>query len=164
MIRGDIVLMDTNVIIEAHRTRCWRAVVNAFHVETVEKCCEEVATGDRRRADYVEVDVEAMRRSITVHPVSLLELAVLETRLTEPDRIDPGEKHLFAHALKRTGSWYVGASDRGAVRAGHELGFLERFVSLEALARLVGSAPQLRNHFTERWLGILRMDILGGVQ
>jgi len=56
MTKGDIVLTDTNVIIEAHRTKCWRAVVNAFKVETVEKCCEEAATGDKRRADYVVID------------------------------------------------------------------------------------------------------------
>ena len=57
MTRGDMVL-DTNVIIEAHRTKCWGAVVNAFKVETVEKCCEEAATGDKRRADYVVINVE----------------------------------------------------------------------------------------------------------
>jgi len=65
--------MDTNVIIEAHRTRCWRAVVNAFNVETVEKCCEEAATGDKRRSGYVVVDVEAVKNSILIHPVTLLE-------------------------------------------------------------------------------------------
>jgi hypothetical protein len=36
MTRGDIVLMDTNVIIESYRTRCWGALVNTFKVETVE--------------------------------------------------------------------------------------------------------------------------------
>ena len=101
MTRGDIVLMDTNVIIEAHRTKCWGAVVNAFKVETVEKCCEEAATGDKRRADYVVINVEAMKKSVLIHPVTLLELAELETRLAEPDRIDPGEKHLLAHAMKK---------------------------------------------------------------
>ena len=78
MTKGDIVLMDTNVIIEAHRTKCWRAVVNAFKVETVEKCCEEAATGDKRRADYVVINVEAMKKSVLIHPVTLLELAELE--------------------------------------------------------------------------------------
>lgn len=160
MTKGHIVLMDTNVIIEAHRTRCWRAVVNTFEVETVEKCCEEAATGDKRRADYVKIDVEAMRKSVVVHSVGLLELAELETRLAEPDRIDPGEKHLLAHALKRTGIWHVSASDRAAVRAGNELGLLERFVSLEALARTAGLSPQFRNHFTEKWLSALRVEIL----
>lgn len=101
--KGDIVLVDTNVIIEAHRARCWKAVVNAFKIQTVEKCCEEAATGDKRRADYVAVDVEEMKKVVVVHPVGLLELAQIETQLAEPDRIDIGEKHLLAHALSQTG-------------------------------------------------------------
>ena len=45
------------------------------------------------------------------------------------------------------------------------MGLLERFVSLEAFARAVGLSPRFRNHFTERWLGALRTDILtGGLQ
>ena len=99
--KGDIVLVDTNVIIEAHRVRCWRAIINCFRVETVEKCCEEAATGDRRRAAYVAVDVEGMKRMVAVHAVNLTQLAEIETRLAEPDRIDMGEKHLLAHALDR---------------------------------------------------------------
>jgi len=162
MTRGDIVLMDTNVIIEAHRTKCWGAVVNAFKVETVEKCCEEAATGDKRRADYVVINVEAMKKSVLIHPVTLLELAELETRLAEPDRIDPGEKHLLAHALKKAAVWHVSASDRAAVKAGSELGLLDKFVSLEALARVVGMSPQLKQHFTEKWLGVVRTEILMG--
>jgi hypothetical protein len=162
MTKGEIVLMDTNVIIEAHRAKCWRAVASFFNVQTVEKCCEEAATGDRRRADYVEVDVEDLKKWVLVHPVSLMELAEIETRLAEPDRIDLGEKHLLAHALNGTGTWYISASDRAAVRAGNELGLLERFVSMEALARAAGMSPPLRNHFTERWLSALRTDIMMG--
>jgi len=160
--KGTIVLVDTNVIIEAHRVQCWRAMVNFFKVETVEKCSEEAATGDKRRAHYVAVDAEEMKKVIAVHAVSLLELAKIETRLAEPDRIDMGEKHLLAHALARPGAWYLSASDRAAVRAGNELGFLERFVSLESLARAVGMPAQFKHHFTEKWLRALRTDILMG--
>lgn len=76
MTKGDIVLMDTNVIIEAHLTRCWRAVVNAFKVETVEKCCEEAATGDKRRAGYVVIDVEAMKKSVLIHQATLSDFVI----------------------------------------------------------------------------------------
>ncbi|MBE7500203.1 MAG: hypothetical protein HS113_07835 [Verrucomicrobiales bacterium] len=132
-------------------------------METVEKCSEEAATGNNKRgADYVAVEVEEMKKVVAVHAVSLLELAEIETRLAEPDRIDMGEKHLLAHAITRPGVWYLSASDRAAVRAGNELGFLKRLVSLEALARAVGITPQFKNHFTEKWLRSLRTDILMG--
>jgi hypothetical protein len=160
--RGDIVLLDTNVIIEAHRTRCWKALAQSFRLETVEECCVEAATGDRRRSDYVPVNMEAISSQIVVHAVGRAQLAQTEMRLSRPDLLDPGEKHLLAHALEKPGAWYLSASDRAAVRAGNELGFLERFVSLEALARAVGITPQFKNHFTEKWLSALRTDILMG--
>jgi hypothetical protein len=162
MVKGQIVLLDTNVIIEAFRTRCWRAIVNTFKIETVEKCCEEAATGDKRQPGYVEVDVDCLRKSVVVHAVDLRELAEIETRLAEPDRIDAGEKHLLAHALGKAGTWFVSASDKAAVYAGSELGLLERFVSVEALVRAAGVSPQLRRQFTEKWLSELRTTILLG--
>jgi hypothetical protein len=42
--RSDIVLLDANVIIEAHRTKCWNALARGYRLETVEQCCIEVAT------------------------------------------------------------------------------------------------------------------------
>lgn len=40
------VFADTNVILEAFRTRCWTAITTHFAVETVEKCVEETLTGN----------------------------------------------------------------------------------------------------------------------
>jgi hypothetical protein len=113
----------------------------------------------------VEVDIEQFRQVVAVHQVSVGELAQVEVTLVEPGLIDPGEKELLAHAVGKPGIWHVSASDRGAVFAGHELGLLDRFVSLEALVRVLGLQPQLKNHFTEKWLSALRTDILlGGTQ
>ena len=47
-------------------TRYWGALVNTFKVETVEKCWEEAATGDKRRAGYVVIDVEVMKTSVLI--------------------------------------------------------------------------------------------------
>ncbi len=160
--KGDIVLLDTNVIIEAHRAKCWNAIVRCFRLETVEMCCVEVATGDRRRPGYVAVDVEQLRSQVAVHEASKKELARLETSLSAPWSIDPGEKHLLAHAVARPGAWHLSASDRAAVIAAHELGLLDRFVSLETLARSAGLNPQLKRHFTETWLSLLRTQFLMG--
>jgi hypothetical protein len=160
--REVIVLLDTNVIIEAHRVKCWNALAHNFQLETVEQCCIELATGNRRRPDYVVVDVEGIKKSLVIHSPNPKELAQVETKLQEPDLIDPGEKHLLAHAFAKPGVWYVSASDRAAVIAGHELGMLDRFVSLEALARALGITAQFKNHFTEKWFSVLRTDILTG--
>ena len=47
------VLVDTNVILEAHRTGSWRALTGGYAVETVEDCVTETWTGfQRRRAEH----------------------------------------------------------------------------------------------------------------
>lgn len=49
------VFADTNVILEAFRTRCWTAITTHFAVETVEKCVEETLTGDPTDPRHVAV-------------------------------------------------------------------------------------------------------------
>ncbi|MGH9961543.1 MAG: hypothetical protein ACREBC_31190, partial [Pyrinomonadaceae bacterium] len=65
MQRGKPVLVDTNIIIEAFRTRCWKAVTAHFSVETVETCYEEALTGDPLRPGYVQVDANELRSGLS---------------------------------------------------------------------------------------------------
>ena len=41
--------VDTDVILEAHRTGTWRALTGGYAVETVEDCVTETQTGFQRR-------------------------------------------------------------------------------------------------------------------
>lgn len=43
--RGMVVLIDANVIIEAHRVCSWTALSSAYKIETVEDCIAETQTG-----------------------------------------------------------------------------------------------------------------------
>ena len=105
MDQGQIVLVDTNIIIEAFRTRCWKALTTYYRVETVEKCCEEALTGDRRRPGYVEVDTGILKKKLVIHRVESLEQAALALACPDVDALDAGERHLFAHAHSRTDAW-----------------------------------------------------------
>ena len=49
-------LVDTNAIIEAHRTKSWRALTGGYAVETVEDCIMETQTGFRRRRPELRID------------------------------------------------------------------------------------------------------------
>lgn len=159
MRRGQVVLVDTNVIIEAFRTRCWNAVNAHFSVETVEKCYEEALTGDPLRPGYVSIDSEQLRRGLRErHGVPAAVRAVLETRLAYPDALDAGERDLLAHAIGRSDAWIASCADRAGVNAALELGLEERFVSLEAMARASGARPALRHHFTDAWLSGVRTE------
>ena len=157
------VLVDTNIIIEAVRARCWNALAGRYNIETVEVCFDEVRAGDPLRPGYVTVDSTQLTRLLAQHPVTDLERAQLAMKLPMADALDPGERDLFAHALGRTDDWVLCCADRAAVNATFNLGWQERVVSLEKLAKAAGSRPALKAHFTEKWLAELRtLFALGG--
>jgi hypothetical protein len=66
---GEVILVDTNIIIEATRTNCWSALKGHYRVETVEKCAEEARSGDAYRPSYVKIEEAALRDRLTVHHV-----------------------------------------------------------------------------------------------
>ena len=87
-------------------------------------------------------------------------LARLALTLPGADQLDAGEQELFAHALDRSDAWIASCADRAALKAAFALGWRDRFVSLEALARDVGARPDLKQHFRERWLSEVRTAFL----
>ena len=147
MDQGQIVLVDTNVIIEAFRTRCWKALTAYYRLETVEKCCEEALTGDRRRPGYVEVDAGVLKEKLIIHRVESLERAALVLACPDADALDAGERHLFAHAHGRKDAWITTCADRAAVRIALTLGWKERICSLEMLCKPAGAKPELKQHY-----------------
>lgn len=154
---GQLVLVDTNVVIEAFRVGCWRALTTHFTIETVEKCYEEALTGDPMRPGYIVIEGDALRAGLRArHNVSEGERAALTLRLAYPETLDPGERDLFAHALARPDAWIASCADRAAVNAALELGWEERLVSLEALVRAAGANRAMQFHYTERWLSDVR--------
>jgi predicted nucleic acid-binding protein len=158
--QGQIVLLDTNILIEAFRARCFKALAAYYRLETVEKCYEEALTGDRLRSGYVEVDPAVLKEKLVVNRVASLELAALALACPDADALDAGERHLFAHAHGRSDAWIVTCADRAAVRIAFALGWKERFCSLEVLARPTGAKPALKRHFTEDWLSQVRTDFM----
>lgn len=157
---GQVVLVDTNIIIEAVRARCWNALVGHLSLETVNKCLEEVRTGDPMRREYVAVDTEQLKGVTKTHTVSAHEKASLALALRTVDELDAGERDLFAHTLGRSDAWIGSCADRAALKAAFALGWKDRMVSLEALARFAGARPDLKRHFREHWLSDVRTAFL----
>lgn len=159
---GDVILLDTTAIIEAHKHRCWNAIANFFRLETVEKCIEECGTGDTKRRDKVPIDVPGLRKEVIVHRVekSALISAAPESPLFST--IDFGEQEVLAFAFtgyQTSDVWYISSQDRGCIRAGHELGLLERFISYEKMTRSVGLDLSVKHNFTDAWLRDIRTTI-----
>ena len=138
-----IVLVDTNVIFEAHRVGSWRALTGGYLVETVEECVTETQTGFQLRRREEQIDQGELRERLgAVHAVDRLARAGLAVRIGSL-ALDEGEACLWAHALTRSDDWILCGPDRASLRCGVRLGFRERLVSLERLLGDVGYRPGL---------------------
>ncbi len=149
------VLVDTNVILECHRTTSWRALTGGYRIETVGECITETQTGFQNRRPEQWIDEAALRKSLArVNAVSDAERAAAAVRESQFAALDPGERDLWAHALTRTGAWVLCGPDRASLRRGVRLGLRDRLVSLEELLSDIGHRPkpELRKPYTARWL------------
>ena len=147
-------LVDTNVIIEAHRTGTWAALVGAYVVETVEDCVTETQTGYQARTRERWIDMGDLKASLgAVHEVSDRERAELAVRIGGI-ALDRGEESLWAHALGRTGTWFLCGPDRASLRVGVRLELRDRLVSMEELLDGAGHRPRhrLRPSYTREWM------------
>jgi hypothetical protein len=156
--RGDIILVDTTLILAAHRYKCWNSFVNNFRIETVERCVEECATGNNRHRN-VFIDTVELRKCIKVHKVDCFQMAMAVKESRKLPVLDPGEKELLSHAFNRRDFWMISSQDAGCISAGNELGFLDRFVSPEELAEVLGLNISFNDQFTKKWLVDLRSKI-----
>ena len=148
------VLVDTNTIIESHRTGAWQALAGGYRVETVEDCVTETQTGFQLRRPEQSIVASELRASLSAeHHVGDRELAELAVQI-QGIALDRGEEALWAHALGRDDGWYLCGPDKASLRCGVRLGFRERLVSLEELLVDVGHRPRiaLKRHYTKKWL------------
>lgn len=163
------VLVDTNVILEAHRTGCWRALRGGRRLETVETCVIETQTGAQNRRPEQRIDEAALRADLkAVHEVTKAERAGALARDTFLMRLDAGELDLWCHALARPDAWVLCGPDTTSLRLGVRLGMADRLVALEGLLETVGHRPKidLRRNFTTAWhretLATMAMQEKGG--
>jgi hypothetical protein len=149
------VLVDTNVIIECHRTRTWAALAGGYAVETVEKCFEETQTGFQRRRPEQQIDPVKLSNSLKKRIHEVGDALRASAMLREPlfGSLDAGEQHLWAHALGRKDGWILCGPDKASLRFGIRCGFRERLVSLEKLLKDAGLKPKdLKTAYTTKWL------------
>jgi hypothetical protein len=154
-LRSRIILVDTNVIIEAHRTNVWPSLTKALRLETVGICVMETQTGAQNRRPEQRIDEAALRASLrNVHEVSERDRAIAATRDTQIGWLDAGERELWAHAIGREDVWLLCGPDAASLRVGIRLGFRERLTALEALCTEVGCRPALalKNQYSRAWL------------
>jgi hypothetical protein len=154
--QGQIVLVDTNVLIEAHRTRCLAALSNYFAFHTVEKVVEETQTGAQNRHPEHTIPLESLKSQLR-HVAIVTDLQRANFALSNPGvELDPGERDLIIYGLSlgHHDVWFLNSPDVATVRYAHHRKWLDRLVSLEAMnAHIKGRLfESLRVNYTEGWL------------
>lgn len=161
--RGTTILVDTNVIIEAHRCGVWNPISKAYQLDTVEKCVEETQTGFQNRRPEETIDQKTLQSSLRhmgkVDDVARAELIV---RLNDSANLDDGERDLLAHALTRIDDLFLASPDLAAIRAIMQLGWGDRLVSLEEMVipLSIKLTNPLRRNFTAAWSSQERTKLL----
>ncbi|WP_431261838.1 hypothetical protein ACQ859_16395 [Roseateles chitinivorans] len=159
------------MIIEAFRSKVWKALANHFSLETVACCVEECLSGDPLRPGWIPVDREELIGGLAaVHDVNDEMLAMLAIERPELPALDPGELHLLAwlnaHPQENVLT-ALSTADRAAARGTHVLGLLDILASLEELCGQAGVGGRqvkgLQEHFQEAWLSKLRLQLRTGV-
>jgi hypothetical protein len=153
------VFVDTNIIIEAHRTGCWRDISSRCDIHIVKSVYEEALSGRKTRAGYIEVNQTELQHSVTIHEVTNKQIADAIGACPELVNVDKGERDLlsFLHTYPEE-IWFLTTADKAAVKAAYALGLRERFISLEKLAG-VTTIP-LRGGYTEAALSAICTECL----
>ncbi len=160
---GDIVLVDTTFIIEAHNSGSLTALTAAYRMQTVETCVRETQDGSAFRDSHLVIDETKLRSDLdAVHEVNDIERATVAA-IGGPI-LDDGERDLWAHALGRTDAWILSGPDKASMKFGYKANMRSRLVTLEALLAEIGHTPKvaIRAHYRQQWLdGVMRDCILG---
>jgi len=160
-----VILVDTNVIIEAVRTGCWNALRGHYMVVTVGKCREEAQSGIPGTRGYVRVEEHDLDTRLDVVAVTESDRAQLAAGCPDVGILDAGERDLWAHALSRGDDWRAVSADQAAVRIAMLLDWGDRLVSLEELLKGAGIRPRvpLKGHYTkarlESWRTKFRLEM-----
>lgn len=161
---SSVILVDTNVIIEAVRVGCWTAITGGLRIETVVACEEEaLATPRDAGSSYVPVESSDLERLAAIHHVSDLERAGLRLAYPDAHGMDRGEHDLMAHLHGVDPRQRLLCSpDKASVRAAVRLGLGDQLCSLDELIGQVGARARtrLRRQFTRDWLRSFRTKVL----
>lgn len=155
------ILVDTMVVIEAHRIGGWKAMANKYKIETVDQCIQELNTGNMQQNNPVYVDTGSL--DIQVNTVNESDRVELRLKCPESANLDPGERDLLAYAMTLSNVFYLCGPDKAFMRVSHLLGLLDNFVPLESLLEGNPSKRRVKRHYTEKWLGEEKTKIKLGV-
>lgn len=158
-----IVLVDTNVILEAHQTGCWVPLAHYFALHTVAKVVEETQTGYQNRDPEHWIEEATLREQLAhVETVTEVQRVAFNMAHGHPT-LDAGERDLLIYAETLSSPvWLLNSPDMAAVRFAHRMGWIDRLVSLGAMSAHLKTrlSRDPRDNYTEKWLSGKRTELL----
>ena len=156
-----IVYVDTNVVIEATRTGCWKALLQTFDIRTVQKVSDEAEKEPMDKDGYVPVDMDLFKSKVTVEAVKDEDVLMAASTAPSIVNLDAGEKYLLARvATLNPDALFLTTGDKAAVKSACQLQLGNRLISLQELAERCGQKPKLREWFKKRWLDQVKTEFL----
>ena len=166
MNKGSVVLVDANVIIEAHRTGSWGPIAGYFDLHTVSKVVEETQTGFQNRDPETWIDEAVLRASLgRIENITEIQRVTFNLNHGHPS-LDDGERDLLIYAETFPEPiWLLNSPDMAAVKFAHGVGWNDQLVSLEAMTShlKVRLTDSLKENYTERWLSGKKTQLLLGL-
>ncbi|EPW5501079.1 hypothetical protein DLR60_14080 [Vibrio tarriae] len=154
--RGDVILIDANVIIHADQLKTWNAISQNFKLHTVEKVIEEAIRKPIGKAP-ISIDEPTLRSSFAViYDITEEEKSqwIIDTPEILTLAVDDGEADLLAylHTCGKEKVWFLCGPDVGSMKGLHKMGMLEQLVSLERLHQMCGiNKKQIQEQYTQKW-------------
>tara|TARA_Y100001968_G_scaffold328041_1_gene374361 strand:+ start:5449 stop:5973 length:525 start_codon:yes stop_codon:yes gene_type:complete len=154
--RGDIILIDTNVIIHSVYLKTWKAIASTFELHTVEQVIQEALKKPRDKPP-ISISEKDLRASFKViYKVSDEQSAewIIEYPELMDLAIDGGEAALLSyfHACGDKKVWFLCGPDVGSMKGLNTMGALGQLVSLERLHQCCGLQKKaIENQYTQKW-------------
>ncbi|PLX22907.1 MAG: hypothetical protein C0600_16120 [Ignavibacteria bacterium] len=150
-----LVLVDTMIIFEAHRTGCWARLAGIYELRTVEKVQEEALAGRKTRTDYIAVNPAEFGSRIAVEKVSERMLIEAYKACEDLGLLDDGEKHLLAyiHSLDPDERpLLLTTADKAAIKVACQLGLKDNLISLGELVERGTLDRDLKTQYSKEFL------------
>ena len=152
-----LVLLDANIIIEAHALGIWQGLIKKVDISVPSTIARKEAKfffSKKENRIVIDLSSDVKQGLITELSASAEEIKRMLSKFTQDfvDSIDAGEAEAIALLLSNRAKDHVFCTgDRMTIQALSMLDMKDRGISMERLLRSIGITGKLKRHYTEEF-------------
>jgi hypothetical protein len=155
MAKLKLLLLDANVIIEAHEKGVWENLTQSCEItitEAVKSECKYWLDLEGNR-NYIDIDSYITKGSINCVEVKLtsIEELIAKFDVSYVDRLDPGETESLAFLFESNDNWVISSSDDIVYKILGAMNRINQGISLEEILNKIGVTKTLQWQFTKKF-------------